>query len=250
MIAHDDAFLDAVALLALGTLPETEARRVAAHLASCAQCRALYAELRPAADLVGYAAETPVLDEVTSARMKARLMQAVRADESRFATAGRRRPPALGWFAAAAALLVAGLIGSDDLSVRARNERGSLAARSQLAALQRERAADQSRLLALVAPGSRHFSVPQGEVVTSRGRVFVALKLAALPHGKVYQAWTLAKGAKAVTPSSTFSPDPSGVAIVELPVDAAGVAAVAVSVEPLGGSKAPTSTPKFIRTLS
>jgi anti-sigma-K factor RskA len=47
-----------------------------------------------------------------------------------------------------------------------------------------------------------------------------------------------------------LAPLASGVAIVELPVDATGLAAVAVSVEPAGGSRAPTTTPKFIRKLS
>ena len=52
MAGHDDDFLDLVAVLALGALPESEARRVIAHLATCDQCRSLYAELRPASDFV------------------------------------------------------------------------------------------------------------------------------------------------------------------------------------------------------
>jgi len=37
---------------------------------------------------------------------------------------------------------------------------------------------------------------------------------------------------------------------VQLPVNASGLAAVALSVEPEGGSKAPTSKPTFIQPLS
>ena len=258
--AHDDDFLDLVAVLALGALPEAEARRVAQHLLTCNACRVLYAELRPAADLVGYSAEASSLDEVTSARMKARIMSVVRGERE----VPARRKPNFGWLAAAAAAILAVAIGADDYAVRDRTARTAESqrtalieqqtrlseAKSQLGASQKERDASQSRLAALLGPGTKHFAVPQGEVVTSGRRVFLAIKLAALPQGKVYQAWTLAKGAKAVAPSVTFSPATGGVAFVELPVDATGVVAVAVSVEPAGGSRAPTSTPKFIRKLS
>jgi anti-sigma-K factor RskA len=70
------------------------------------------------------------------------------------------------------------------------------------------------------------------------------------PRGKVYQAWTLRAGATRMSPSVTFVPNRSGVAVVPVPVDASGIAAVAVSVEPDGGSKQPTSTPTFVLKLS
>jgi hypothetical protein len=67
--------------------------------------------------------------------------------------------------------------------------------------------------------------------------------------GKVYQAWVQRRGARGVAPSVTFVPR-SGLTLVELPESADGLAAVAVSVEPEGGSKAPTSTPAFVRSLT
>ncbi len=243
MRPHDDALLDSVAVLALGALPEPEAREAAAHVRSCEVCRVLYAELRPVADLVGLSAPAGATDELTSARMKARLLSVVRsAAPAALAPAavrdsGRRRSSAA-WFGAAAAVLLAALIGADDVAVRARAH-DSVAVRQS----------DVAALTALLAPG-RHFGVPQGEVFTHDGHVYIAMHVPAAPSGKVYQAWTLAKGAKAVAPSVTFVPAADGVAFVELPVDAAGLAAVAVSIEPAGGSKAPTSTPKFVRKLS
>jgi anti-sigma-K factor RskA len=242
MMAHDDDFLDLVAVLALGSLPEAEARRVASHLATCDTCRALFADLRPAADLIGYANEPAVLDELTSARMKARLMRVVRADVERVAPR-RQAAPAAGWFAAAAAIVLAVLVGADDLAFRNSSEHAAARQRSELAAA-------DAQVIALLAPGGKHFAVPQGEVVASAGRIVMAMKLAPLPAGKVYEVWTLPKGAKAVQPSVTFSPAANGVAIVEIPVDPTGLAAVAVSVEPAGGSKAPTSSPTFVRKLS
>ena len=99
-----------------------------------------------------------------------------------------------------------------------------------------------------VAPGAQQFRVKDGIVARSNGRIIISVQnLPALPKGKVYQAWTLHRGAKSVAPSITFTPDASGRVILAL---AACPAAVAMSVEPEGGSKAPTSTPAFIRPLT
>jgi len=46
--------------------------------------------------------------------------------------------------------------------------------------------------------------------------------------------------------SLTFMPDRSCVALVSMPVNASTVAAIAVRVEPDGGSKAPTTKPEFV----
>jgi hypothetical protein len=256
MNERDDAFSESIATYALGALPATEAAAVAAHLVSCSACRAEYDDLRGIASLVGFAAEsTPSeLDELTSARMKSRVMASVRAD------AAARTPepavatrPARPWFAyglAAAAVLLAVFSSFDDAGMRAR-----VADQTQtIATLQSQNAnvtALERRLALVVAPGSKRFAVPSGEVIESGGHILIALSgFPAAPSGKVYQAWTLSRGAKAVAPSVTFTTDASGHALVELPESAANLVAVAVSAEPPGGSKAPTSKPAFIRTLS
>jgi anti-sigma-K factor RskA len=269
-MTHDDAFLDSVAVLALGALPPVEANDVAAHVRTCAECRALYRDLRGAADLVGYAAELAPgrLDEHTAARMKSRVMRAVRgengtASPTTIPTAGpaTARRPRTAWYAtlaAAAAVALAVITGLDNLALRSRDAariaslEAQTSAQARLAAQERARArALDARLAEVLAPNSKHFSVPGGEVVASRGKLVIALQhLPALPAGKVYQAWTLPRGAKTVAPSVTFSPDARGTALVELPEAAASTAAVAVSVEPAGGSKAPTSKPTFVRPLS
>lgn len=263
---HDDALLDSIAVLALGALPEAEALALAEHVATCDACRAEYTRLRAAADLVGYAAELAVgeLDELAAQRLKARVMRAVRSDaasEPRPAVPARSRAPWLAYGGLAAAAILALFLFGDDTSQRSASRRSA----AQVAELSRqvktqsaltERAASRARALdarlaQIVAPGSKHFAIAGGEVIASGGRVIVALRdLPALPRGKVYQAWTLARGAKHVAPSVTFSPDAHGVAIVQLPEGAANLKAVAVTVEPAGGSKAPTSKPKFTRALS
>ncbi len=264
MMRHDDAMLDSVAALALGVLPRDEAQATADHVRSCAECRALYAELRPVADVVGLAADAPDPDRLAEARRKSRIMDAVRASSPSPADVGAgtaagtetaRRTgrswlgPALG----AVAALVAIAIGIDDANVRGDREQYVARERSFTAKLADSDAARRradSQVLALVGPGTRRYDVPQGQVATSGGRIYIAIAVPPVPRGKVYQAWTLRAGAKAVAPSITFTPDARGVAIVELPQRATGIAAVAVSVEPVGGSKAPTTTPKFIRKLS
>jgi anti-sigma-K factor RskA len=146
----------------------------------------------------------------------------------------------LGYAVAAAAVAVAVL-----------TSLGNLALRADLQTRVAEEARQRQLVAAIVAPDSRRFDVPGGEVVRHGDRLYLALgALPAPPAGHVYQAWTLANGARTVAPSVTFVPSRAGVALVELPVRASDIAAVAVSVEPNGGSRAPTTKPNFIRKLS
>ena len=262
---HDDAMLDDVASLALGVLPAAQAVAVSDHVRSCAECRATYADLRPVADSVGYVETLPLdVDELDERRRKNAIMSLVRADLAQ-RPAGvvrpRPRPAYLAWGAAVAAVLVAAVAISDDLGTRAARDADSKriaadadAAATRVAALQSQLDAQaksaNDRVAAVLAAGGKHFDVPEGEVVTNGSTVTIAVKLPPPPAGKTYQAWTLAKGATAVAPSVLFVPDANGVAVVRLPQSAANLVAVAISVEPSGGSKAPTSTPKFVRKLS
>ena len=268
---HDDAFLDSVAVLALGALPEGEAADVRAHLATCAACRQEFHDLRSAANFVGVSAELApgALDEVSSARMKSRVMREVRASvpataaltataASTAATTAKTNPP--GWLlygalAAAVALAVFQTANVAGLNATHASDTQRIA---ELQAQTAGRSADAARAQAtaavvaqMVASGSKHYAVPNGEVITANGHVFIALShLPAAPDGKVYQAWTLKRGAKTVAPSITFPAQQSGPTIIELPEAATGLVAVALSVEPAGGSKAPTSKPAFVRPLS
>jgi anti-sigma-K factor RskA len=70
-----------------------------------------------------------------------------------------------------------------------------------------------------------------------------------LPAGKVYQAWFIRPGA-APTPAPVFVPDANGDASVELPVGAEKGLTVAVTVEPAGGSKAPTTKPFLVASIN
>ena len=251
--------LESVALYALGVLPKEEAALVAAFIANDDQARREYLELRAAADALAFTAEEPV-DSARSARMKERLMARVRSEASSSVVQMRRTTgtyPAWMWgtgLAAAAALVFSLVTVAQDFTIRgelAATQRRNASLTTQLAQSQRVAGQDRRTLTDLLAPDARRYEVAAGSVVVRGSRVYFAFsKLAALPKGRVYQAWTLPKGAKNVEPSVTFTPNADGVAVVALPVDATKVGAVALSVEPEGGSKAPTTTPTFVRPLS
>jgi len=248
-----DAMLDLVAVAALGSLPADELRIVTLHLATCAECRAEYDLLRPATDAIGLIAEEPI-DTLRSARMKKRVLAAIAP-----AAGARRGSSAAGlvWSASlvAAAAVVFALVSTvQDIRLRsdlANAQRTSAQLQTRVAETQQTNENERDMLADLFAGNAKRYAVPNGEVIARGSHVYFALRtLPTLPKGKVYQAWTLAKGAKAVAPSVTFTPNGSGSAVVELPANATSLAAVALSVEPEGGSKAPTSKPTFIQPLS
>jgi anti-sigma-K factor RskA len=266
---HGDEMLDAVAALALGVLPENEARDVERAIENDPALRAEYERLRATADLTGYIAEPPAIaiDEVQAARMKSRIMKEIRAT-SNPATAPRTAPavaplqprpapapprwPAM--VAAAAAVVVAAVALLSSLSLRnevAASRAHDALLQAQVAASQARVASLESQVADLTAPDAKRYAVAGGQVIARGSRIYIALNaLPKLPPGKVYQAWTLANGAKTVAPSITFVPSAGGGAVVALPPQDKQIAAVAVSVEPEGGSKAPTSKPIFIRPLT
>jgi anti-sigma-K factor RskA len=103
----------------------------------------------------------------------------------------------------------------------------------------------------LMAADAKHYAAGNGEIVARGGRLYVTMHaMAEPPRGHVYQVWTLPKGSKTMMPSSTFVPDAHGVAVVALPADARATSAVAISVEPDGGSRHPTTKPIVVVPLS
>ena len=256
---HDDARLETVAVYALGALPEAEALEIAAHIAECPECAREYQELRGAANLVASGAETAEFapNELQSQRMKNAIMREVRASLQPATPKAEPsalpvvpRVPWLAYLAAAACLTVAFLSTSQLSAVRTQHERDVKQVAQLRAQLDRQQRTE-AILAAALQPGADRFPVGLGLVARSNGRIILAMQhMPAPPKGKVYQAWTLRRGAKGVAPSITFTPDASGTLVVELPGPAAGLAAVAVSVEPEGGSTAPTGKPMFVRSLS
>jgi hypothetical protein len=102
----------------------------------------------------------------------------------------------------------------------------------------------RTALFDMLDSNARHYPIGGGEVIARGSRIYLALRaLPEPPRGKVYQAWTLEKGASKVAASPTFLPDARGVALIVLTADARTTAEVSVTLEPDGGSKEPTSKP-------
>lgn len=125
---------------------------------------------------------------------------------------------------------------------QSQREIATLSERSR--ALARDLADERLALFDVLDSHARHYAVTDGDVITHGSRIYLALHaLPQAPRGKVYQAWTLAKGASKMTPSPTFLPDARGIALIILAADARSTAEVAVTIEPDGGSREPSSKP-------
>lgn len=257
--------LDDVAVYALGTLPADQAARVRAHIATCEECRAEYEALRPAVAAVGTTVEA-CHDQVhgavyASPLLKARIMREVRKEQANDRAVKPAPAPVRGrmpmWpaYLVAAACLAIALVSTLfnlSLTQQLHSTQAQLAENRQRASGLTQTVAEERIALAdLMDQNAKHYAVHDGEVVAAHDRLYLTMHgLPALPAGHVYQAWTLPKGSKTMVPSRTFVPDAHGAAIVPVGTNAAGTAAVAVSVEPEGGSKAPTTKPVALTTLN
>lgn len=263
MNAHD-AILDDVAVYALGALPPDQARAVREHMTTCPECTAEYRRLKPAVDAVAYSAEA-CTDAVSGAvvpspRLKARIMDQVRGSDvpRRLSNVGEMRavrPIVWPAYAVAAACLAVALVTTAfniSLNEAVNSSKSQIALLETQAKMLHLKVAAQSIELAdLTSTDSQHYAVENGEVVRHGNRLYIAMQsMSAPPRGKVYQAWIMRKGGTAMTPSVTFMPDRSGVAVVHVPAAASQVVEVAVSMEPEGGSKQPTSKPAFLVKLT
>lgn len=117
--------------------------------------------------------------------------------------------------------------------------------------LLQELARQRLALIDLTSAASQRYPVSGGRIVRRGPRIYLALDaLAQPPKGKVYQVWIRRAGAARLSPSVTFVPESSGVAVIQIPADASRVSQIAVTAEPEDGSKQPTGTPLFNVTLN
>lgn len=251
-----EELLDLVAAHALGVLPATQSSQVAAFILSDRDAQREYDELRATANLVGLSAEEPV-DSARAARMKERLMASVRNDAlPRRAPGSATRSSAMwGTVLAAAAAVVFALVSViQNFGLRSdlhESQQRVATLQTRIDADRRTVARDRRMLTDLTASDAKRYTVAYGTVVTRGAHAYLALaSLPPLPRGKVYQAWTLPRGGKTMAPSVTFSPSQTGITLVPIPADAGSTAAVAVTVEPEGGSRQPTTKPAFVQPLS
>ena len=222
-MAHG-AVHDLTPAYALDALDEHERVEYEAHLATCDQCREELTSLQETAASLAFVVAAPAPPPA----LRERVLEAARDERSNVVVLRPRRVTyALGAVAAAAAALAVGV--------------GIWAA--QLAGdLDRERA-----VAAILAdPDAR--TVPlQGAngriVVTETGEAaLIVAGLPAAPEGKTYEAWVIE--GETPRPAGLFDGEAErDVFLLSRPVPPR--AAVAVTIEPAGGSESPTSTPIF-----
>lgn len=237
---------------AVDALPTDEREVFEEHLEVCDACRQEVAEFQAtAAHLGATLAEPPpaglrdaVMAEIDQTRQEPPQAQATDLDEQR----ARRRPDGRRWWtmlaapaAAVAAIVVVGL----SFMVADLNDRIDRV----------ESAADQVvDVLAAEDADTHTVEGPGGEMARvvaapSRGEaVFLARGMPALPDEETYQLW-LIDHEEDPTSAGLFEMDQRERSMRVLTGDLAGAAAVAVTVEPAGGSTEPTSDPIMVMEL-
>jgi anti-sigma-K factor RskA len=260
-------WLEHAAAYALGALDESERAAFDAHLATCEVCVKEVRELRDVAGLLalgGPAVVPPrelrdrILADARSVRPIAARTPAASAPP---ATPPRTRArPILPWLAAAAAIIVAAVLGQ-----RWRGERDArIAAEQSLASVRASLdssgvalATRDSLIATLAAPEVQAVTVtsngpsPSARYFLDRRAARIVIATASLPKaapGRTYQVWGIETG-KAPVSLGTFDTDASGRALATLPVPAGlRIGVTAVTDEPAGGSPQPTTTPILAAT--
>ena len=271
----DHAWLEHAAPYALGALDGAERASFDAHLATCEICAREVRELREVAGMLALAspAAAPppglrerIMADARNLRPITRDASRTRASESASAsprtgrTAPGRARSVLPWLAAAAAIVVAAVLGQrlgGERDARVAAERALATARATLDSTGAALATRDSLIATFVSPDVRAVSVsgtgpsPSARYFLDRQRGPIVIAASSLPPaapGRTYQVWGIATGKPPVS-LGTFDTDASGRVIATLPIPAGLVIAVtAVTDEPAGGSPQPTTTPFLAAT--
>jgi anti-sigma-K factor RskA len=255
----------------VGALDTDETRDFAQHLTGCVDCTREVAALReltaalsqrvaapPPADLrsrvLGAIAGTPQESGATTVVLGAGegdeapdvvpapvtpIRPAAEAQPDR----ARRRPGPWTIGLVAASLLAA--VGLGGWAIQSRQDLEDSKNNTQVVAAQNARltrllAADDVQLVSGAFAGGGGGAVVLSE---SEGEaLLIGRDLPALSADQVYEAWTIDEAA---APAGTFTPAEGGAAVLELPAATFDAQAVAVTIEPAGGSPEPTSNPIF-----
>ncbi|TAM78075.1 hypothetical protein EPN44_01715 [bacterium] len=214
-IASHDELRDLAMLYTLGALETNladcaEARAIEAHLHECDACRDEVALAQVGTAMIARsAAEAPPQE------LKQRLLAAVAETPRRHGSGSNIAR----WTAVAAAITV--LIAFAMLLRPHQPSEGPVAIYLQSATTQ----------------ASGVVRAPGGDAMTVEVE-----HLAALPAGEVYQLWSIAPGAKPA-PGPTFTAGSQGTAHVTMHASPEKGLVIAVTIEPAGGSQAPTTRP-------
>lgn len=239
---------DSYELYALGVLEEPEKGELEEHLGrECPTCMAGLRRARATNSMLG---AVLTAEAEPSRRLRPRIL----------AIAGLKPARPWGWmgaFAAAAAALVLGIFyfrGEQDAWQR---QLAGVRTQLEVSGLENSRLKQALDFLntpetRLVGFGAGQPAPPKGNFfVNPRGVLLIASNLPALAPGRTYQMWVIPKGG-APRPAGLFQADARGgaVHILQGAVDVAGTGAMAISVEPAGGSAQPTTTPIIVAPVA
>jgi anti-sigma-K factor RskA len=212
---HDESMLELASLRAIGALDAQEAAIIDQHMATCALCRTEFERSRAVGTAIAFAAATPAPEH-----LRARVLHS--AVKIRRVRPWYRNPAGLSAIAAAVIVAVAG------------------------SWLVSHRTPPQKQWALKCAIASADCG---GTVVAAAGLLQLdAHGLPPPPSGKVYQAWII-RGTQAPIPEPTFAVSKQGDGAVAIPTTPGAGDVVAVTLEPKGGSKAPTTKPVLLATL-
>jgi hypothetical protein len=239
-------------LYVLDALEPAERALVDAHLATCTQAHAEFSEVGGVVPALATLAEPVAAPDS--------LKDKVLADYRAGAGAGARQPasvllapvpiPALrpsrpswlGWAAAAAAVLLLAVTAGWAFTVQSHADAQAQRAQ-QLAQAINLMAQPDSKVALLSGTGSSigAASVHGFAALSPSGSGYlVMVGLSSAPAGQTIQAWTISNGS--ATSAGLMSVDADGYALITLP-GAATADAIALTIEPAGGSDQPTSDP-------
>lgn len=254
-MVHDE-YKEMLPALALSALDAEDARAVKQHLSECAECR------RELADWEGTAAAISLNANPAepSPQVRDRIMSAVRKDRASrvlpFPSALRRTNwTSFGSVGAVAAAVLIGILILWIIVLWQQNrelssEVNMLTSRMQL--LEEDTRRSDQFVQLMSTPGAKVTSLrgsgpgsgASGHVVYDRvGRVMLMTgNMPPAPQGKEYQLWFIV-GNNPPIPGRTFVPDEVGQGTLtdEAPRQSLDSAVFAVTLEPAGGSTAPTS---------
>jgi anti-sigma factor RsiW len=241
MSTHPQIPDDVAALIsahALGALEPDQAALAEEHIAASDACRRAYEDALETAAALALA----VADSAPPAALRERIVAAARAERPAQtppvrSPAPQRRLRLAGLLTPSSGFALVGIAAAIVFALIAVSQHDSAtSARDRQAALVSILSGPDARVVPLEPSGG---GTPSGRVVVSRGRAALVSSLRPPPSGRTYQAWGLPAGGGAPVPLPTFS-RPGAVLILD------GVdkyAQVAVTVEPSGGSEAPSSAP-------
>lgn len=250
---NDTSMQELAAAYALGALSPEEARAFEAYLATSPETQREVAEYREVGAMLATAARGPTPSEDLKARVLGRVAASKVVSLPTRPPSRSTVPPTV-WAALAASLALATWLGASLFTARSQLAARTAAedsVRSALAAVQGRLTEREKTLNWILEPGielsvlnSTGNAEPKIQFFVNRQRRMAmvhAFNLSVAEAGKVYQLWFIQDGKP--VPSVTFNAESDGHAMVEniiLPAGG-GITHAAVTVEPTGGSTAPTS---------